>query len=120
MHIESVDAARQEFGVNLVLEGSLHTSGKQIRVNFILVDTRTRRQLRASSLTFPDEDGFRAEDAVVNAAFEMLGMDSRLNERPTREGHGTQVAGVPDRAVRWTRNTWIGSVSVSLTSLRIA
>jgi tetratricopeptide (TPR) repeat protein/TolB-like protein len=96
MHIESVDAARQEFGVNLVLEGSLHTSGKQIRVNFILVDTRTRRQLRANSLTLPDEDAFRAEDAVVNAAFEMLGMDSRLNERPARESHGTQVAGAYD------------------------
>ena len=96
MHIESVDAARQEFGVNLVLEGSLHTSGKQIRVNFILVDTHTRRQLRANSLTLPDEDAFRAEDAVVNAAFEMLGMDSRLNERPARASHGTQVAGAYD------------------------
>lgn len=96
MHIESVDAARQEFGVNLVLEGSLHTSGNQTRVNFILVDTRTRRQLRANSLTFTDEDPFHAEDAVVAAAFEMLGMDTGLTQRAARESHGTQVAGAYD------------------------
>lgn len=95
-HIASVDAARQEFGVNLVLEGSLHTSGKQVRINFILVDTRTRRQLRASSLTATDGDAFRAEDAVVNAAFEMLGMDTRLKEGVERESYGTQVAGAYD------------------------
>jgi serine/threonine protein kinase/tetratricopeptide (TPR) repeat protein len=95
-HVDSLDAARQEFGVNLVLEGNLHTFGKQVRINFILVDTRTRRQLRANSLTVVDGDAFRAEDAVVNAAFEMLGMETRLNDEDARATYGTQVAGAYD------------------------
>ena len=94
--VDSVEAARQEFGVNLVLEGSLHSSGKQVRINFILVDTRTRRQLRANSLTVVDGDAFRAEDAVVNAAFEMLGMSAPRKEQGERESYGTQVAGAYD------------------------
>jgi len=48
-HVNTVDDARKEFGANLVLEGSLHKSGQQIRVNYILVDARTRRQLRAEA-----------------------------------------------------------------------
>ena len=95
-HVDSVDAARKEFGVNLVLEGSLHTSGRQMRINFILVEARTRRQLRANSLTVADDDAFHVEDAVVSAAFEMLGMDTRLAERAEQEPHRTQVAGAYD------------------------
>lgn len=95
-HVDSVDAAHKEFGVNLVLEGNLHTYGRQIRVNFILVEARTRRQLRANSLTLADDDPFRIEDAVVAAAFEMLGMDTHLTERAEHETQRTQVAGAYD------------------------
>ncbi len=90
-HVDSVDAANKEFGVNLVLEGNLHTSGRQIRINFILVETHTRRQLRANSLTLIDDDAFRIEDAVVTAAFEMLGMDTRLT------GPAERLKGLPSR-----------------------
>ena len=94
--IAGVDEARQEFGVNLVLEGSLHKAGNQIRINLILVDARTRRQLRANSLTVTDGDAFRAEDAVVTAGFEMLGMDTRASSLGEHYPHGTQVAGAYD------------------------
>ncbi|HEV3483270.1 MAG TPA: serine/threonine-protein kinase, partial [Candidatus Acidoferrales bacterium] len=43
--------ARQEFGVNLILEGSLSQSGNLVRVNYSLVDTRSHRQLAADSIT---------------------------------------------------------------------
>lgn len=95
-NVDSIDAARQEFGVNLVLEGSLHSSGKQVRINFILIDARTRRQLRASSLTVTDGDAFRAEDAIVNAAFDMLGMAARPKKTGEAESYGTQVADAYD------------------------
>jgi len=95
-HVDSVDAARKEFGVNLVLEGSFHTSGRQMRINFILVEARTRRQLHANSLTVADDDAFNVEDAVISAAFEMLGMGTRLAERAEQEPHRTEVAGAYD------------------------
>jgi hypothetical protein len=95
-HIDNVDAAHKEFGVNLVLEGNLHTAGRQIRINFILVEARTRRQLRANSLTLSDDDAFHIEDAVVSAVFEMLGMSTRATEHAARETHRAQVASAYD------------------------
>jgi TolB-like protein len=59
-HVTSVEAARQEFGVNLILAGSLHKSGDQVRINCVLVDPKTRRQVRANVLTVADGDAFRA------------------------------------------------------------
>ncbi len=95
-HVSTVDDARKEFGVNLVLEGSLHKSGQQARVNYILVDARTRRQLRAESLTFATMDSFAAEDAVVNGAIQMLELEILGRQRKALESHGTQVAGAYD------------------------
>lgn len=91
--VSSVDDARKEFGANLVLEGSLHKSGKQVRVNYILVDARTRRQMRAESLTLATLDSFSAEDAVVNGAVQMLELEIQGSQRKALESHGTQVAG---------------------------
>ena len=95
-HVSTVDDARKEFGVNLVLEGSLHKSGQQVRVNYILVDARTRRQLRAESLTFAATDSFAAEDAVVNGAIRMLELEIQGRQRKALETHGTEVAGAYD------------------------
>ncbi len=95
-HVSTVDEARKEFGVNLVLEGSLHKSGQQVRVNYLLVDARTRRQLRAESLTLAAMDSFAAEDAVVNRAIQMLELEIQGRQRQALESHGTQVAGAYD------------------------
>jgi len=95
-HVSTVDDARKEFGVNLVLEGSLHKSGQQVRVNYILVDARTRRQLRAESLTFAATDSFAAEDAFVNGAIRMLELEIQGRQRKALETHGTEVAGAYD------------------------
>jgi eukaryotic-like serine/threonine-protein kinase len=95
-HVTTVDEARKEFGANLVLEGSLHKAGQQVRVNYILVDARTRRQIRTQSLTFAGMDSFAAEDAVVNAAIQMLELEIPGHRRQALESHGTQVAGAYD------------------------
>jgi serine/threonine protein kinase/tetratricopeptide (TPR) repeat protein len=94
--VATIDAARQEFGVNLVLQGNLHKSGSQVRINFTLVDPQTRRQLRANSLTVTSGDAFRAEDLVVTGAIEMLGMDNSSKQPGDVGGFGTQVAGAYD------------------------
>jgi serine/threonine-protein kinase len=95
-HITTVDDARKEFGANLVLEGSLHKSGAQVRVNYILVDARTRRQMRTASLTLAGMDSFAAEDAVVNGAVQMLELEIHAPQRQALGNHGTQVAGAYD------------------------
>jgi serine/threonine-protein kinase len=95
-HISTVDDARKEFGANLALEGSLHKSGEQVRVNYILVDAHTLRQIRASSMTVRSTDPFGAEDAVVDATIRMLDLKVQGRERQSLESHGTQVAGAYD------------------------
>ncbi len=95
-HVKTANDARGEFGVGMVLEGTLNRSRGQVRINIVLVDTRTRRQVRATSLTVAASDPFAVQDRVVNAAVEMLELDIPPGEREVLEIHGTQVASAYD------------------------
>jgi serine/threonine-protein kinase len=94
--VKTADQARREFGVNLVLEGSLHRSGDVVRVTYALVDARARRQLRAGTITVRAADVFALEDQVVQEAARMLDLEMRPEERETLAMHGTQVASAYD------------------------
>ncbi|HEY6904375.1 MAG TPA: tetratricopeptide repeat protein, partial [Candidatus Acidoferrales bacterium] len=83
--------AREEFGVNLILEGSLSQSGNLVRVNYSLVDTRSHRQLAADSITAGVADPFAVQDQVVNGALRMLDVVARPPELQSLDAHGTQV-----------------------------
>lgn len=83
--------AREEFGVNLILEGSLSQSGDRVRVNYSLVDTRSHRQLAADSITAAVADPFAVQDQVVNGALRMLDVVARPPELQSLDAHGTQV-----------------------------
>jgi serine/threonine protein kinase/Flp pilus assembly protein TadD len=92
-HVTTADQALRDFGVNLVLEGSLHKSGNQVRVNYALVDARSRRQLRAQSVTLAASDPFAVQDQIVNGAVDMLELQIPSSEREALQPHGTQVPG---------------------------
>ena len=94
--IASAEEARKEFGVTMTLEGSLHRSGDQVRVNFAVVDARTHRQLRAESITAASSDPFAVQDQVVDATLRMLDLDVPVEERRILDTHGTQVPGAYD------------------------
>ena len=94
--ITTVDDARKEFGANLALEGSLHAAGGQVRINYILVDVQTHRQVRGNSVTFATSDPFAAQDAVVDGAIAMLELEVQGQERGALSNHGTQVASAYD------------------------
>ncbi len=83
--------AREEFGVNLILEGSLSQSGNLVRVNYSLVDTRSHRQIAADSITAAVADPFAVQDQVVNGALRMLNVVARPPEIQSLDAHGTQV-----------------------------
>jgi eukaryotic-like serine/threonine-protein kinase len=92
-HVTTAEQARRDFGVNLVLEGSLHKSGDQVRVNYALVDARSRRQLSARSVTLAAADPFAVQDQIVNGAVDMLELQIPTAEREALRPHGTQVPG---------------------------
>jgi eukaryotic-like serine/threonine-protein kinase len=74
--VTSADQARREFGVDLVLEGSLQQSGSQLRINCSLVDANTHRQLGARTLNASVGDIFGLEDQVVLAALNILSLET--------------------------------------------
>ncbi|MBV9086059.1 MAG: protein kinase, partial [Acidobacteriaceae bacterium] len=82
--VDSVDKARQQFGVDLVLTGSLRESGNLVRVSYSLIDARTRRQLHGDTLTVTAGDPFALEDQV------MASLSRSLRLQPQRaSAHGT-------------------------------
>ena len=81
--------ARREFGVNLVLEGSLHRSGDTVRVTQELVDARTHRQLRAEVVTASFADPFGLEDKIAGETMNMLELELGPADERALQSHGT-------------------------------
>jgi eukaryotic-like serine/threonine-protein kinase len=87
--VNSVEQARKNFGVGLVLEGSLHSSGNQVRVAYTLVDAKTNRQLHAETVDADVSDAFGVEDRVVDGTLRMLGLAIKSDDRVVLAAHGT-------------------------------
>ncbi len=80
--IKTAEQARRDFGVDLVLEGSLQQAGPLLRINCSLVDAATHRQLTARTITAAASDIFGLEDQVVNEALDILAVAVPPARRP--------------------------------------
>jgi tetratricopeptide (TPR) repeat protein len=89
-HVTTVEQARSEFGVNLVVDGSLAKAGDLIRVNCALVDPRKRRQIRADTITVAATNTFAVQDQVVDGVLSMLELEVQPDQRLALQNHGTQ------------------------------
>ena len=98
--VTSVEQARKSFGVGLVLEGSLHGSGNQVRVTYTLVDAKTNRQLDAQTFDADVSDAFAVEDRVVDGTLRMLGLSIQGNDRVVLAAHGTADPSAYDQFLR--------------------
>ncbi|HEV2378604.1 MAG TPA: protein kinase [Terriglobia bacterium] len=94
--VKTVEDAQKQFGVNSVLTGSLQTSGDQVRVTAVLIDAKTRRQVKSATITASLADAFAVEDQVVASAVQMLGIHPGAHEREVLEAHGTEQTGAYD------------------------
>ena len=88
--VHTVEQARSEFGVNLVLTGSVQQAAGMIRITYALIDAATRRQLRADIITAGAGDPFAAEDQVVASVVNNLEIELQPRERSALAAHGTQ------------------------------
>jgi tetratricopeptide (TPR) repeat protein/TolB-like protein len=98
--ISSVEQARRDFGVNFVLEGSLHSAGDEVRVTYSLVDAETRRQVHAGTIDGHATDVFGVEDRVVDGVLGMLGLEIQTTERVVLAAHGTRDPSAYDQYLR--------------------
>ncbi|MBI4466450.1 MAG: tetratricopeptide repeat protein [Acidobacteria bacterium] len=85
--VASVEEARTELGANLVLEASWERFGESVRINLVLVEARTARQLRTETITAAVADPFGLQDRVVASVARMLD----LTAQPQLEGRGTAL-----------------------------
>ncbi len=74
----TVDAAREQFGVNLVLTLHIQRTADNARVNYSLIDTRSHQQVRGGSVTTAAGDPFALQDRV----FESVASDMELQLAP--------------------------------------
>jgi serine/threonine-protein kinase len=79
--VKTADDARREFGTDLVLEGTLERSGEMIRVNCSLVDSKTRRQVGARSVTVVASDSFGLQDQIVSEVLALLPTQIKPEQR---------------------------------------
>jgi serine/threonine-protein kinase len=82
---KTTDAARQEFGVERVLEVAVQRAGNQVRVTCSLVDSRTHQVLRACTVTGSSDDWFALQDRLVGEVVAMLPQEFRSEQDAPNE-----------------------------------
>jgi serine/threonine-protein kinase len=88
-HVQTLDAARQEFGVNYGLMLNIQRAAGQVRVNYSLVDARSHQQLRGGTVTAAAADPFGLQDQVSARVTELLKLELEPQEKQTLAAHGT-------------------------------
>jgi serine/threonine-protein kinase len=93
-----VDAAqaRKEFGATLIIEGGILRAGDALRVNYVLVDAVTLKQIEAFSITTAAGDPFALQDRVATWAAAVLSMRLTGDERQTLTASGTRAPAALD------------------------
>lgn len=88
----TTDKARSNFGVNLVVEGSLQKIGSSVRINCHLIDAATQRLLRAQTITAAASDVFGLEDQAVEQVLRLMAIELGPKEHQALQQHGTANA----------------------------
>lgn len=87
--VATVDAARQQFGVNLVLILNVQHAAENVRVNYGLVDARSHQQVRSGTITAAAADPFALQDQVFESVATALELQLAPEEKQSLTAHGT-------------------------------
>ena len=88
-HVTTIDAARQQFGVNLVLVLNVQRAARDVRVNYALVDARSRQQVRSGTVTAAATEPFALQDRVFESVAEAMELQLAPAEKQAISSHGT-------------------------------
>ena len=99
-HVQTLEAARQEFGVNYGLMLNIQRAAGQVRVNYSLVDARSHEQLRGGTITAGASDPFALQDQVSARVTELLKLQLEPQEKTTLSAHGTSEPAAYDFYLR--------------------
>jgi serine/threonine-protein kinase len=84
--LESAGQARREFGVNLVITGTVQRRGDQVRVIVSLIDAVNQRQIEAEPLNWPVGKLHEMEDAVLSKIGDLLNVTALAAPYPLAAG----------------------------------
>jgi serine/threonine protein kinase/tetratricopeptide (TPR) repeat protein len=87
--VTTVDAARQEFGVNLVLVLNVQRANDHTRVNYALVDPRSHQQVRSGSVLTDASDPFALQDRVFDSVAAAMALQLAPQEKQSLSFRGT-------------------------------
>jgi serine/threonine protein kinase/tetratricopeptide (TPR) repeat protein len=87
--VTTVDAARQQFGVNLVLVLKVQRAAGNVRVNYALVDPRSHQQVRSGTVTAAAADPFGLQDRVFENVAAAMELQLAPQEKQSLNSHGT-------------------------------
>jgi len=88
-HITTVDAARAQFGVNLVLVLTVQRAADDVRVNYSLVDTHSHQQVNGGTVTAEASDPFALQDEVFENVARAMELQLAPQEKQRATAYGT-------------------------------
>ncbi|MGA2097127.1 MAG: protein kinase [Candidatus Acidiferrum sp.] len=95
-NVSDIRSARTQLGANLVLAASWQQLQNVARINLVLIDAKTGKQLRAETITESASDLLRLQDLVVTRASRMLQLQLSSNDAKSLTAHGTAVPAAYD------------------------
>jgi serine/threonine protein kinase/tetratricopeptide (TPR) repeat protein len=87
--VTTVDGAREQFGVNLVLVLNTQRASGNVRVNYALVDPRSHQQARSGTITASLADPFALQDEVFEKVAASLELQLGPQEKRSLASRGT-------------------------------
>jgi serine/threonine-protein kinase len=73
-NLKSAEQARREFGVNLVVYGSVQRRGDRVRLILSLIDAQSRRQIDAQPVDWPLDHLDEIEEGMLNKVSDLLNL----------------------------------------------
>jgi tetratricopeptide (TPR) repeat protein/TolB-like protein len=89
--VKSAGEARNVFGVNLAVTGSVLRAGDKVHLTVNLVDAETLRQINSEVIEAPDADLPDLQDRVASATLQMVKVKLEPTERKEITTGGTKV-----------------------------
>ncbi|HXJ07478.1 MAG TPA: protein kinase [Candidatus Acidoferrum sp.] len=87
--VTTIDGAREQFGVNLVLVLNIQRASGNVRVNYALMDARSHLQVRSGTITASLADPFALQDQVFEKVAASLELQLGPEEERSLASHGT-------------------------------
>lgn len=94
--VDSVAAAKQMYGVDLVVEGSIQPVANMVRATFSVIDAHTGRQVKAGTISVAADDPFGLQDQLADNIVRALGIDISSAERTRISARGTTASAAYD------------------------